>query len=99
MGSATAPAPPQNYSVVVALLGPSKNCYTFSRSKNDVPTGGAQDKWNIDETSADIQKNWADVRGATVHISCTNSMDLGAFVDEIVHEIETLVGYVQDWVI
>ena len=86
-------SPPQNYSVVVALVGPSKKCYTFSHSKNDVPSA-SQDKWNIVETSSEIKNNWADIMGATAKCSCTNSMDIGSFLDEIVSDIEKLLGYV-----
>lgn len=62
-------APPQNYSAVAVVLGSNKVGFTFSHSKNDVPTGGVVDRWNITQTNADIAKNWTHLQPATFQAS------------------------------
>jgi hypothetical protein len=88
-------APPQNYSAVAVLLGSNKVAFTFSHSKKDVPTGGAVDRWNLTQTNAEIAKDWAHLEPVTSYCTCTNSMDLGAFLDEIIADVKKLVGWVE----
>jgi len=89
-------APPQNYSAVIAVMGSGKTAFTFSHSKNDVPTGGAVDQWSISQINASLQQHWADLTNARAYSSCTNSMDLGSFMNEIVDDLKALEGDIEE---
>jgi hypothetical protein len=88
-------APAQNYSAVAVVLGSNKVAFTFSHSKNQVPTGGAVASWNITQTNAEIAIDWAHLEPVTFQASCTNNMDLGEFLDEIVADVKEIVGLVE----
>jgi hypothetical protein len=87
-------APPQNYSVVIALALSNKQCLTFSNSsKNPVPTGGTVNNWNVNQTDARVQEYWSYLPTAKGTCSATNNSDLGSLLDSIVQDLEKLVGY------
>jgi hypothetical protein len=87
-------APSQNYTVVVAVVGSNKVPYTFSHSGGPVPTGGAQDKWNITQISMAIQQNWAALQGARVWITCSNSVDAGSLLDDLLQDVVQVIGWI-----
>lgn len=96
-------APAQDYTAVIAVLGANKVGFTFTHSKNDVATGGTEDTWNTTATNDAIAKNWqylqprpgVGVPQAVVRVSCSNNSDLGAFLDEVISDLEALVGDVE----
>jgi len=97
-------APPQTYSAVAVVVGSNKKALTFSRNNDQgVPTGGAVDTWDIAQTNESINKYWTSLqpeKGQTVpqascYFTCTNNVSFGAFLDEIISDIETLLGYAE----
>jgi hypothetical protein len=92
-------APDQNYSTVIVALASNKVAFTFSHSNNDIASVGV-DTFNITQKNDAIAKNWAYIEAKTVksvpqavcYGSCTNTMDLGSFLSEIISDVESLVG-------
>jgi hypothetical protein len=100
-------APAQYYCAVFLIVGANKKGFKFIRQPSDsVSTGNTVDAWNTTQTNEAIADNWAHLRPlqlgqaaqAKCFASCSNSSDFGEFLDSLVKDIETILGYVEEGV-
>jgi hypothetical protein len=97
-------APAQDYHAAVVVVSSNGVAFTFCHSKNDVPTGGNIDTWDITQKNAELAKNWVHLQPkqgqhaiqAIAHCSCSNTSDLGSFLNSIIADIKSLVGDIEE---
>jgi hypothetical protein len=92
-------APAQDYNAVMVVMTRDKKAFTFTRTKNAVPTGGAIDTWNITQNSDAIKKYWTSLTTPqATHCKANFSVnsDLGSLLDAIISDLKELFGYVED---
>jgi hypothetical protein len=98
-------APAQNYCAVFLVVGANKKGFKFIRQPSaSVATGNTVDTWLTTETNQTIADNWAHLQPlqlgqapqASCFASCSNSPDLGEFLDSLVKDVETILGYVEE---